>query len=110
MEIDLQPTDSVLVVAVKGRVDTVGAPQFARKTEEALRREEKNWVFDLSDLEYISSAGLRVFLITAKALKASGGELRLAAAVPAVHKVLRISGLFSLFTYYDTLTAAVEKA
>lgn len=108
MEIDLQTKQDALVVWLRGRVDTVSAPELAKKTDAALQQEQKKWVFDLSGLEYISSAGLRVFLGTAKSLKAGGGELRLAAAVPAVHKVLRIAGLLSLFKYFDRLDDALE--
>jgi anti-anti-sigma factor len=47
-------------------------------------------------------------LSTAKTLKARGGELRLAAAQGSVKKVLQVSGLFTLFKYFDTRDAALE--
>jgi anti-anti-sigma factor len=47
---------------------------------------------DLSKLDYVSSAGLRVFLSAAKAAKAKGGKLTLLSPKPAVMEVLQISG------------------
>ena len=47
---------------------------------------------DLSELEYVSSAGLRVLLVCAKAAKAKGGKLVLLSPKPAILEVLTISG------------------
>lgn len=47
---------------------------------------------DLSGLDYVSSAGLRVLLVTAKAAKAKGGKVTLLSPKPATLEVLRISG------------------
>jgi anti-anti-sigma factor len=102
MEIDVQVAGKALVACVKGRVDTLSAPAFEKGLAEALNREEKCLVFDLAGLEYISSAGLRVFLTTAKMLKAKGGEIRLAATQGSVRKVFQISGFFTLFKHFDT--------
>ena len=107
MEIDVQVEGKALVACVRGRVDTVSAPSFEKGLAEALSREEKWLVFDLSGLEYISSAGLRVFLTTAKALKAKGGDIRLAATQGSVKKVFQISGFFTLFKHFDTRDAAL---
>jgi len=107
MEIDVQVAGNALVACVKGRVDTLSAPSFEKGLAEALSREEKWLVFDLAGLEYISSAGLRVFLTTAKAIKAKGGEIRLVATQGSVKKVFQISGFFTLFKHFDTRDEAL---
>jgi anti-anti-sigma factor len=108
MEIDVQMEGKVLVASVRGKVDTVSAPAFEKGLSSALNREENHVVLDLSGLEYISSAGLRVILSAAKTLKAKGGEIRLAATQGSVKKVFQISGFFSLFKSFDTQDAALE--
>jgi anti-anti-sigma factor len=112
MEIDFQVAGSALVASVRGRVDTVTAPAFEKALGEELGRDvnqgEKSLVFDLSGLDYISSAGLRVFLSAAKILKTKGGEIRLAATRGSVNKVFQISGFFALFKNFDTKDAALE--
>jgi len=47
---------------------------------------------DLSELDYVSSAGLRVLLVAAKAAKGKGGKVVLLSPKPAILEVLKISG------------------
>lgn len=108
MEIDFLTQGDTLVASVHGRVDTVSAPAFEKTLAEALSGDEKWLVVDLSGLAYISSAGLRVFLSTAKKLKTKGAGIRLAAAQGSVRKVFEISGFFSLFNHFDTREAALD--
>ncbi|MBQ2063029.1 MAG: STAS domain-containing protein [Firmicutes bacterium] len=71
MEIIKTAEDSKLTVAVKGRLDTTTAPEL----EEALSAElegTKELELDFSELEYISSAGLRVLLATQKKMQGQG--------------------------------------
>ena len=65
-------------------------------------------LLDLTNLEYLSSGGMRVILGCAKALKAVDGELHIAAAPPRVMSVLTIAGFPSLFPVYQTLDEAME--
>ena len=71
MEIIKTAEDNKLTVAVKGRLDTTTAPEL----EEALQAEMeglKELELDFSELEYISSAGLRVLLATQKKMQGQG--------------------------------------
>jgi len=71
MEIIKTAEDSKLTVAVKGRLDTTTAPEL----EEALQAEMEGLnelELDFSELEYISSAGLRVLLATQKKMQGQG--------------------------------------
>ena len=108
MDIEVGVEGSALVAYVRGRIDTVSAPAFEKGLAEALDRKEKWLVFDLSGLEYISSAGLRVFLTTAKTLKAKGGNIRLAATQGSVKKVFQVSGFLTLFQHFETRDAALD--
>ena len=64
-------------------------------------------ILDLSDLQYISSAGLRVILSAAKILKGTGGEIRLAGTAGSVKKVFQVSGFFSMFKNFETRSDAL---
>ena len=66
----------------------------------------KKVVIDASDLDYISSAGLRVILTTAKKAKAAGGGLTIACARANVKEVLTVSGFDSIFGLHDSVDAA----
>ncbi len=109
MDIDMQIEGKFIVAAVRGRVDTISAPAFEKVVSEALNGQEIFLVFDLSGLEYISSAGLRVIISAAKTLKGKGGEARLAATSGSVKKVLQISGFFSMIKNFETRSEALAE-
>lgn len=60
-------------------------------------------LMNLTDLEYVSSAGMRLFVRCAKSLAETGGELHLAAPQPRVMSVLTIGGFVPTFPVYQTL-------
>jgi anti-anti-sigma factor len=64
-------------------------------------------VFDLSALEFISSAGLRVFVMAARVIRGKG-SIALAAPVPNVKQLLDLTGVATFARIYDTATEAVE--
>ena len=109
MNIEIQAQGDAIVAAVHGRVDTLTAPAFEKDLAGALSGQEKLLVLDLSGLEYISSAGLRVILSAAKIMKAKGGEIRLAATAGSVKKVFQISGFFSMFKSFETMSDALAE-
>jgi anti-sigma B factor antagonist len=72
MEFKTTKEDTKLTVAIAGRLDTLSAPDLEKGLEPELAG-ITDLVLDLKDLEYISSAGLRVLLATHKALSKKGG-------------------------------------
>ena len=81
--------------------------------EERLRpllAEEGRWVvFACSDLRYVSSAGLRVFISTQRQLKARGGGVAFSSLSAPVRDLFTLAGLDSLFVIEDSLQAAVVR-
>jgi anti-sigma B factor antagonist len=75
-----------------GRIDSSNALNHERELLALLANDVKSVTVDLSELDYISSAGLRVLLVTAKAAKARGGKVVLSAPRPSILEVLKISG------------------
>lgn len=97
MELKTHNEGDALVACIGGKIDTVSAQDFDREMAALAGQAPKLLILDLAGLEYISSAGLRVILSTAKTLKAGGGEVRLAGTAGSVHKVFQISGFFNMF-------------
>jgi anti-anti-sigma factor len=108
MEIDVTVEGKAAVAKIRGRVDTVSSQEFEKNLAGALNLDHPLMVLDLSDLEYISSAGLRVILGAGKTMKARGGEVRLASLSGSVQKVFQISGFLSIFKSFETTGAALE--
>jgi len=108
MEIDKKKERNALVVSVTGRMGEVSAPEFEEKMMQCIDEGEKTIVVDLERLEYISSAGLRSILATAKALKEVGGKIFLAGLTGAVKEVFEISQFVSIFEVYDSVNDALS--
>ena len=86
-----------LTVALEGRIDTLTAPQLETELTPLLSGVTE-LVLDLTQVAYISSAGLRVLLSTHKKMLAVGGSLTIANAVPAVREVFDITGFSDILT------------
>jgi anti-anti-sigma factor len=75
-------------VVMAGRLDATHCDAAL----EFLNRLPDPRVIDLARLEYVASAGLRVFLLTQKRARASGGGLRLVNVAPPIHDIFRYAG------------------
>jgi anti-anti-sigma factor len=102
MEIDAQKKKNALVVSAKGRIDAITAPQFENSLFDYISRGENFFIIDFAHLEYISSAGLRSILATAKKLKEKKGKMLFAGLREPVKEVFRISGFNSIFQVFTT--------
>lgn len=95
-------TGDALVVNVAGRMDAITAPEFDAQCQSWIDAGETKVVVDLSDLEYISSAGLRSILAAAKRLKGSQSELLFSGLSGMVEEVFNVSGFAAMFKIYKT--------
>ena len=96
----------VLVLKPAGRLDsnTIGAAETEMFAY--LEKGETRIVLDLSDLEYISSSGLRLVLMMGKRLSFKGGKLALCGLKPHIREVFEISGFISILTVVPTRAEA----
>jgi anti-anti-sigma factor len=108
MQIAEAKKNGVMVVSVDGRVDASNAPTLEQKLLALIAAGEKHLVIDCTQLEYVSSAGLRVLLVAAKRL--SDGTLGLAALNKQIHDVFDIAGFSSIFQIYRTQDEAIAAA
>lgn len=83
-------TDKKAVLAIQGRLDTVTAPELESEVK-ALGEDINELVFDMSELEYVSSAGLRVILAAHKKMSSLGG-LKLVSVCDIVMEVFEVTG------------------
>ncbi len=98
MEITTRSQDGVTIVAVHGNMDSNTSPAAQQQLDALLAGGAKKLALDFTALDYISSAGLRVLLGTAKRLNGSGGALRLFGLNPSVREVFDISGFSTILT------------
>lgn len=82
----------IQAVRPQGRLDSNSGPVFEKELLGYIDGGSRRLLLDLSELSYISSAGLRVILVAAKKMKAAGGKLVLAGLSAQVAEVFEISG------------------
>ena len=81
------------MIALRGRFDAPAAPDAERVFKELLQQGMTQAVLDLSEVEYISSGGLRVIIMLTKALEKVHGNLKLCGLSPFVSEVFKITNL-----------------
>ena len=91
MKISETRSGDVIQIKIDGRVDTTTSPQLQNAILQAFQKGSK-LVLDFSDVEYVSSAGLRALLIGQKTANSKGGSMTLVNVADAVLQVFKMSG------------------
>ena len=103
MNINHRESGDCRVVDLEGNLDTSTAPQLEAEMDQLIEQNPDKVVVNLADLNYVSSAGLRVFLKTAKQLIARKGSFALAAPNETVREILKISGFDTILEVVDSV-------
>ena len=82
-----------------GRLDTAASAQFATDMQPLIDRADKHILLDCSQLEFISSSGLRLFLTLRKATIAAHGDVTIMGMNNEVKQVFTLTGFLSLFKF-----------
>ena len=91
MKITKNETDDVIEVFLSGRLDKISAPELDTDMQAEVAK-KKDMIFNFKDLNYISSAGLRVLLATEKAAKANGKKTKIINVNPDVMDIFNVTG------------------
>ena len=110
MNVKTRTENGFFVVGLAGRLDIGNSAQFENTCMEWIAQGNQHLVFDFSELEYISSAGLRSILAATKKLKSLGGSLSLCGLSGLVEEVITVSGFDNILKVYgDVAQATAEK-
>jgi anti-sigma B factor antagonist/stage II sporulation protein AA (anti-sigma F factor antagonist) len=111
MDLDARLSNNTVVLAPRGRVDHLNAEAFGKAVAphvETCKRNGPGLLFDLSGLEYISSAGLRVLMLASKRAVPAGGRIGVAAPTAMVREILEISRFDLVFPVFDSVDAGLS--
>lgn len=106
MQIKEDKQDGVMVVSVNEHLDSATSSVFESRMLGLVDRGERRIVVDCGALDYVNSAGLKVFLLLAKRLEPLGGQLVICALAPAVLMIFEMIG----FTRIMRITPTREEA
>lgn len=97
-----------ILVTLHGRIDSSKAPAVEAKLKELIDAGHFRYVVDMSEVEFVSSAFLRVLISASKSVRRfNRGDIYLANVPPRIKDVLDLAGLMPLFKIFDTQVEAV---
>ena len=97
MKVDITRENGEVTVRMEGRLDTPGAHEIAPEMDELAKDTDKTVVLDCTDMTYISSSGLRIFLTLRKAAADKGGRIIVRNICNDIRNVFMMTGFLNLF-------------
>ena len=97
MEISIVESKETMTARLVGRLDTPAAVEVSREVQPLLDHAGDTLILDCSELTYISSSGLRIFLTLRKAAAAAGGQVVIEGLSNEIRQVFMMTGFLQLF-------------
>ena len=101
--------DDLTILSLAGFLDAHTAPQFEDAVQQEIEAGHKKLIVNCERLDYISSAGLGVFMSFIEELRAAGGDIKICAATPKVLQVFEILGFPAIFDLLPDLPGAIKR-
>jgi anti-sigma B factor antagonist len=96
-----------IVLHVAGRMDAENAVLFERECESCISEGITSLVVDLGELKYVSSMGLRSFVVMGQKMREKGGDFRICRLTGLVKQVFEITRLNHILLLHDSLESAL---
>ena len=109
MEIIQTEQNGIVIFTIKGRLDAESAPEAEKIITDTIAADQCKLIFDLSDLEYLSSGGLRVVLTTSKETGRKDGKIVLCCLNEYVKEIFEVSGFHSIIPIVDTVELGIKE-
>ncbi len=107
MQLTTNTTEAVTVIKIEGSLDTQTSTEAQQELDRIVADGARKLLIDFAELAYISSAGLRVLLATAKKLSADQGEMRMCNMNDVDNEVFEVSGFSTIFKVFQTDSEAM---
>ena len=101
MEIKLTQQENMTTAHLIGRLDTPASQEISQNMDDLQAAAAKTLVLDCSELEYISSSGLRILLTLRKTAASKGGKVIIKSISPVIRQVFMMTGFLNLFEIQD---------
>ena len=109
MKIVHQEKEGIMCLRIDGRLDAESAPEAETTVKSLLKQGVQRLLFDLSQMDYISSAGLRVILMAVKELRNKQGKVVLCGLTPYVKEIFDVSNFSSIIPITDTIEKGLQQ-
>jgi anti-anti-sigma factor len=107
MELQSSELDNnIRLIKLIGRLDIIGTGEIETKFSGYCAGEKLRVVLDLSEVDFLSSIGIRLLMLTAKSVASRGGKIVILRPIPDVQSVLEITGIPGIIPIYSHLESA----
>lgn len=107
MELNINENKGVQVIKISGNLDTSTSPKAENEINSMINDGKIKMIVDLTETGFVSSAGLRVFLSTAKQITAKGGAVKFCGVNDVVQEILDISGFSGILDVKSSFDEAL---
>ncbi len=105
----ISDVDGKVVLSLSGTLDAHTTGELERVFEELISQGKYKIVVDFAELNYISSAGLGVFMAYVETMRENGGDIKFAALKENVFNVFDLLGFPVLYEFFDSVEKAVNR-
>jgi len=109
MKISSREVGEIHVIDISGRIDPLGSSVLEEELNKIASGSNCKCVLNMKMVDYINSAGLRIFLTALKKVKAGGGDMKLCCMSSNLLKIFQIAGFVTLFEISGTEEEALHK-
>jgi anti-anti-sigma factor len=107
MEVAFETINEATIVVITGRIDSATSKELETKLIPMINSGIRKMIVDFARVDFISSAGLRIMLLSAKKLKQAGGKMALCCLKDTIREVFDISGFSSIIPISPTRDEAL---
>ena len=108
MNLESENFENICVIYIKDRITSANYHTLESFFMGLYEKGETNFLFNTSEMNYISSAGLRVFLIAKKLVNKKQGVICISGLNDSLKEIFDISGFSSFFTFFKSQDEALE--
>ena len=108
-EVLREDKSEISILRIKGFLDAHTAPKFEQAIQDLVNESRNYIIVSMTELNYISSAGLGVFMGFIEEIREKGGDIKLCCMSPKVFKVFDLLGFPALYEIYDKDEEAIKK-
>lgn len=107
-EIKKEDRDSTTILHLTGKLDGITSPEVQENITQSLTSGAKNIVLDCANLDYMSSAGIRVLLQSYHQVGKNSGKIVLTSVPKTIEQTLYVTGFLSYFKMFNSVDEAIQ--
>lgn len=107
IQIKVENNYNISIIKVGGYIDTTTSSELEHHLNDLIKNGSYNIIIDLSNVDYVSSAGWGIFISEIKGIREHGGDLKLVGMIPEVYEVFELLEFHYILKAFDTLKEAI---